>query len=284
MRRGDAAAASEEERNPLTAPEGRDGEWDKGLSVGAPNRAAGRVSLEEKLRKYRYAVIGLAACACCLVIIVVAGAGAAAATHGRRHRHRAEDARLSLAMLQLQSQMQAQASAQRGGTEIVSVAAHHQDDLCPVALGFDQAKADACTREGGVCVADMADCAGSESGGVIKGTCGPSCGCCFAGCPAKWIGDGECDFACNTEENGWDGRDCRGAAPMFSECPSAWKGDGECDDLCNNAANQFDGGDCKTAQAGVVAAASSACAPSPLAVVTPTHPPPPSPRPPARSA
>ena len=128
------------------------------------------------LRKYRFAVIGLAACACCLVIIVVAGAGAAAATHGRRHRHRAEDARLSLAMLQLQSQMQAQASAQRGGTEIVSVAAHHQDDLCPAALGFDQAKADACTREGGVCVADMADCAGSESGGVIKGTCGPSCG------------------------------------------------------------------------------------------------------------
>ena len=45
MRRGDAALASEEERNPLTAPEqGRDGEWDKALSVGAPNRAAGHVS------------------------------------------------------------------------------------------------------------------------------------------------------------------------------------------------------------------------------------------------
>ena len=81
-------------------------------------------------------------------------------------------------------------------------------------------------------------------GGVIKGTCGSGCGCCFAGCPPKWIGDGECDFACNTEEHHWDGNDCRGAAPLFSECPAAWLGDGECDDLCNNARNRFDGGDC----------------------------------------
>ena len=44
---------------------------------------------------------------------------------------------LSLAMLPQQ------ASSQRGGTEIVSVAAHHQDDLCPAARSSEQAKADA---------------------------------------------------------------------------------------------------------------------------------------------
>lgn len=65
--------------------------------------------------------------------------------------------------------------------------------------------------------------------GVIKGVCGPSCACCYSGCPRKWRGDGECDFECNMEQYGWDGGDCRGSAPVFSECPDAWKGDGSCD-------------------------------------------------------
>ena len=45
-----------------------------------------------------------------------------------------------------------------------------------------------------------ADCTG-----VMRGQCGPECGCCIQGCTKSTSGDGECDMACNTPRFNFDG-------------------------------------------------------------------------------
>ena len=38
---------------------------------------------------------------------------------------------------------------------------------------------------------------------------------CSHGCPASWLGDGECDAACNTARCDWDETDCAGLWPLL---------------------------------------------------------------------
>jgi|EP01046_Picozoa_sp_COSAG06_P027273 hypothetical protein len=233
--RADRREASEDERNPLTAPDddaetGLEGEWSAGLSEqgrgGRRNAAeayksAAHLSVEQQLHKYKWAVFALAGCACCLTLVIAAGVAMAAGE--RHHTHHRERAAVTLAMMEQVKNIE----LQEGRSSAVLF--RHQDDMCSgTAHGFfDNILARQCTEKGGICVQNEDDCSNSTfgsagEGGVIKGKCGTGCGCCFAGCPPQWIGDGECDFACNTAEHHWDGNDCRGASPLFSECPEAW--------------------------------------------------------------
>jgi hypothetical protein len=157
--------------------------------------------------------------------VVLVGVAMAAKEH---HRSQHSGRKISFMMAEQARVAEMQLEGLSVGTLL-----RHQDDLChgteeQMRHGFfDHILAQQCTNLGGVCVQNEDDCSNSEfgsqgEGGVIKGTCGSGCGCCFAGCPPQWVGDGECDFACNKEEHGWDGSDCRGASPLFSECPAAW--------------------------------------------------------------
>ena len=191
-------------------------------------KAARHRKLEEKLYKYKWAAVAFAACACCLTVIIVAAIAAMAAKEHHRPRVSHSNRAISLMMAEQVRAAEMQQAGRSVGTML-----RHQDDLChgtddQMLHGFmDNLLAQQCTTKGGVCVQNEDDCSNSEwgsqgEGGVLKGTCGFGCGCCFAGCPPQWVGDGECDFACNTREHGWDGSDCRGASPLFSACPEAW--------------------------------------------------------------
>jgi hypothetical protein len=81
-----------------------------------------------------------------------------------------------------------------------------------------------------------------NSDGLCHAT--PEIALCAAGCPSAWVGDGNCDIACNNDACNNDGGDCQGYDYCTTGCPSAWVGDGICDEVCNNAACNKDGGDC----------------------------------------
>ena len=98
---------------------------------------------------------------------------------------------------------------------------------------------DRCSGQNGTCVRNEADCKG-----VIRGPCGPTCGCCIAGCQKRFVGDGECDDFCNEQRYSYDGGDCGGTDVVQSACPAGWRGNGKCEVECNNEMNSWDSGDC----------------------------------------
>lgn len=122
---------------------------------------------------------------------------------------------------------------------------------CPAAILHPSPLSAHCSLLGGICMENKNDC-----GGLLKGTCGSSCGCCYpdlnSAC-ATFAGDGQCDPRCNTPTFGYDGRnqslgkagkgDCSLDA-QFQACPLTWIGDGECDEECNNEENDYDYPDC----------------------------------------
>merc|ERR1711865_2887 len=88
-------------------------------------------------------------------------------------------------------------------------------------------------------------------------------------CDRTFMADGECDEACDNEECGFDGGDCKTEKPLGAGaevkkeekkaaeagkehpncdvlCDRTFMGDGECDEPCDNAECGFDGGDCKS--------------------------------------
>ena len=218
------------EENPLlkdTTGHGRVGSWSPALNQANSKHQR----LKAELNRHRHMVLGLVCCVCLLLIIIVGLVVAALVPHFNHHHGRKDREKMKV----LQEQEAARTKGQSIDREMPGVL-HFQDDLCRTVSPIE---AQLCSAKGGICVSGKEDC-----NGIVKGTCGRECGCCFSGCPAEWRGDGECDFECNTEQYGWDGNDCKGNTPVFSECPDAWKGDGECDDLCNNQRNDFDGHDC----------------------------------------
>jgi hypothetical protein len=123
------------------------------------------------------------------------------------------------------------------------------DSQCPAAILNPTPMASHCTLHGGICMENKADCAG-----LLKGTCGSSCGCCYPNllmACRRFAGDGQCDPRCNTPEFGYDGQnrsdlkigDCSSDA-QFQACPLTWINDGECDEECNNEENDYDYPDC----------------------------------------
>lgn len=127
-------------------------------------------------------------------------------------------------------------------------------DKCPAVVINPTPMASHCTLRGGICMENKADCEG-----LLKGTCGSSCGCCYADLRRacrQFAGDGQCDPRCNTAEFGFDGYnrslmrshgrgkgDCSLDA-QFQACPLTWIADGECDEECNNEENDYDYPDC----------------------------------------
>jgi hypothetical protein len=156
-------------------------------------RTLQRQRLQDKLNRHQYTVFCLAGCICLLLLIIVVGILLHFMDpHYRDHRRGAgQQQQLSAALAK--KLVQLEAHSHTAGPE----SALFQDDLCAELRDADAADAVSCSDKGGVCVSDEDDC----KEGVIKGTCGRDCGCCFAGCPAKWIGDGECDFECNDEQH-----------------------------------------------------------------------------------
>merc|ERR1712188_64079 len=71
------------------------------------------------------------------------------------------------------------------------------------------------------------------------------CHMCSTNCVNSWIGDGECDVSCNIESCHFDGGDCTDIDMCAEGCIESWIGDGECDVECYNTACNEDGGDCK---------------------------------------
>ena len=95
---------------------------------------------------------------------------------------------------------------------------------------------------------------------------------CNQGCADSWIGDGQCDLACNVSRCLWDLNDCEnttadvsgggsgrgsrwgradnshsartGSFYCASGCSFTWVGDKVCDNKCENVECGWDGGDC----------------------------------------
>mmetsp|Transcript_29562 Transcript_29562/g.52931 ORF Transcript_29562/g.52931 Transcript_29562/m.52931 type:complete len:224 (-) Transcript_29562:201-872(-) len=82
---------------------------------------------------------------------------------------------------------------------------------------------------------------------------------CAPGCPIVWLGDGDCDAACNQAECRFDMGDCDEEARRYDSddgtngspykdcapgCLVAWLGNGKCDAPCDNMACNYDVGDC----------------------------------------
>ena len=94
---------------------------------------------------------------------------------------------------------------------------------------------------------------------------------CNQGCADSWIGDGQCDLACNVSQCLWDLNDCEnttsttssqggrnswsrrsgnshsartGSFYCASGCSFTWVGDKVCDNKCENVECGWDGGDC----------------------------------------
>lgn len=133
-----------------------------------------------------------------------------------------------------------------------------RNSQCPAAIFNPSPMASYCERHGGQCMENKAACTG-----LLRGTCGPSCGCCYPDLEAAcemFAGDGQCDPLCNTDSHHYDGRDfdslhnkgdCASDA-QFQACPRDWIGDGECDEECNNEENDYDYPDCTpTSPAGI---------------------------------
>ena len=87
---------------------------------------------------------------------------------------------------------------------------------------------------------------------------------CNDGCSDSWIGDGQCDLACNVSQCLWDLNDCENTTASTintgssssahysrsrtfycaSGCSFTWVGDKVCDNKCDNKGRGYDGGDC----------------------------------------
>jgi hypothetical protein len=68
-------------------------------------------------------------------------------------------------------------------------------------------------------------------------------GQCAPGCINDWIGDNECDEACDVAACNYDDGDC--AIPNCAPgCFNNYIGDGECNSACNVSACNYDDGDC----------------------------------------